>query len=266
MVPPPRSAAASPRAAFFDVDRTLLRGSSLLALARPLRRAGLISTRLTARALARQLRFGARGMSNPEIEAAVASLSDVIRGLDAGEVRRITDASLADVVLPRIYEEARRLLGFHQRRGDRIFLVSASPHELVDGLGALLGADGVVATDAEIVDGRYTGRIKRLAHGTAKADAVRELATRFGIDLAASSAYGDSLSDLPMLELVGHPVAVNADRRLAVIAAARGWRQLHFHHRGLVARLTDLRRTPVAASVSGTAPIPPARPPLEIHR
>lgn len=266
MVPPVRSAPAAQRAAFFDVDRTLLRGSSLLALARPLRKAGLLSTRLTAQALGRQLLFGARGMSNAEIEAAVSGLSSVIRGLDADEVRRVADAAIPQVVAPRIYDEAWRLIEWHRRRGDRIFLVSASPHELIDGLGALLGTDGVVATDAEVVDGKYTGRITRLAHGEAKAVAVRELATRFGIDLAASSAYGDSMSDLPMLDLVGRPVAVNADRRLRAEAMQRGWHTLAFQRRSLFARLAGLRRTPVAASVAGgrEAALPVTT--AEIHR
>ncbi|MGI8848413.1 MAG: HAD family hydrolase [Candidatus Dormibacteria bacterium] len=238
------STGAPRHAAFFDVDRTLLRGSSMLALARPLRRAGLISTRVTLRALARQLLFGARGMSDPALQSAVASLSEVIRGVDAAAVRRVADRAMGALVLPRVYDEAFQLMEWHRQRGDLIFLVSASPHELIDALQRILDADGVVASDVEVKHGKYTGRILRLNHGDAKGAAVEEFAHAYNLDLTESYAYGDSLGDQAMLERVGHPVAVNPDSRLSALAEERGWPQRHFRHRHPRPLARDGRRRP----------------------
>jgi HAD superfamily hydrolase (TIGR01490 family) len=217
-------------AAFFDVDRTLVRGSSMLALAGPLRRAGLVSRRVAAAAAVRGLKFSARGFSEAEVRGAVQSMSDVVRGMDAEALRRVAGEAIPRVLAPRLYDEALRLIGWHRRRGHLVFLVSASTHELIDSLGELVGADGVVASDAEIVSGRYTGQVT-LCHGLAKAEAVRRLAERHGIDLRHSYAYGDGIGDLPMLSLVAHPAAVNPDRRLRVAARRRGWREVHFRRR-----------------------------------
>jgi phosphoserine phosphatase len=117
----------------------------------------------------------------------------------------------------------------HRLAGDRIYLVSASPEEIVLPLAELLGADGAISSVAEVdAEGRYTGRMAFYAYGPSKADAMRELAERAGIDLAESSAYSDSATDIPMLETVGRPVAVNPDRPLARAARERGWETRQF--------------------------------------
>ena len=242
-------------AAFFDVDRTLVRGSSLLALAAPLWRAGLLPRSAAFQAAIRGLQFSSRGLSEDKVRRAVTAISRVVRGMDAAAMRQVADTATPRVLAPRVYDEALRLIEWHHQHGHLVFLVSASTHDLIDKLGEIVGADGVVASEAEIVDGHYTGRVK-LCHGAAKAEALRRLARGHGIDLERSYAYGDALGDLPMLEAVGHPIAVNPDGRLRVMAEQRRWRQLRFRRRSRWVRLTSLRRTPVAVR----KPVPHRRP------
>ena len=148
-------------------------------------------------------------------------------------------------VVPRVYGEARARIDWHHERGDLVFLVSSSPREFIAVLGSILGVDGVAATEAELRNGRYTGRILRLCHGAGKADAVRELAAARNVDLALSFAYGDSFaSDLPMLETVGHPVCVNGDRLLTAHAVLMGWPVERFQRVALPPGATALRRIP----------------------
>jgi HAD superfamily hydrolase (TIGR01490 family) len=116
----------------------------------------------------------------------------------------------------------------HRERGDRVYIVSATLQEIVQHIADDLGFDGAVGSTCEIVDGVYTGRSLRAAHGAGKAEAVRVLAAQEGLDLQASTAYSDSYSDVPFLEAVGHPVAANPDRKLRRIAAARGWPVVRF--------------------------------------
>jgi len=236
-------------AAFFDVDRTVVRGSSMLALAGALRRAGLVSRRASITALVRGLQFSARGYSEEEVRQAVRAMGEVVRGMDAAALSRVAGEAIPSALAPRVYGEAQRLMEWHRHRGHLVFLVSASTHELIAKLGDILGADGVVASDAEIVDGRYTGRVA-LCHGIPKAEAVRHLAESHGIDLGHSYAYGDGIGDLPMLSLVGHPTAVNPDRRLRRAARRRGWHELHFRRRGGWVRLASPRRRPAAGPAS----------------
>jgi len=215
-------------AAFFDVDRTVVRGWSMLALAGPLRQTGLLSRRVTVAAALRGRQFSARGFSERDVRRAVLAVSALVRGMDAQALRRAAEEAIPRVLAPRVFDEARSLMAWHRRHGHLVFLVSASTHELIDGLGRLLDADGVVASEAEIVDGHYTGSVA-LCHGLAKARALRRLAVGHGIDLRDSYAYGDGIGDLPMLSLVGHPVAVNPDRRLRAVVRSRGWKEWHFH-------------------------------------
>jgi HAD superfamily hydrolase (TIGR01490 family) len=242
-------------AAFFDVDRTLVRGSSLLALAAPLWRAGLLPRSVALQAAIRGLQFSSRGLSEDKVRRAVTAISRVVRGMDAAAMRQVADTATPRILAPRVYDEALRLIEWHHQHGHLVFLVSASTHDLIDKLGEIVGADGVVASEAEIVDGHYTGRVE-LCHGAAKAEALRRLARGHGIDLERSYAYGDALGDLPMLEAVGHPIAVNPDGRLRVMAEQRRWRQLRFRRRSRWVRLTSLRRAPVAVR----KPVPHRRP------
>jgi HAD superfamily hydrolase (TIGR01490 family) len=135
---------------------------------------------------------------------------------------------MESVLRPLGYAEPLRLLETHRARGERVYVVSGSLQEIVEHVATDLGFDGAIGSLCEIVDGRYTGRPLRIALGEEKAVALRELAAREGYDLAACTAYSDSISDLPFLETVGHPVAVNPDPALRRTARARGWPVLEF--------------------------------------
>ncbi|MHB8717763.1 MAG: HAD family hydrolase [Candidatus Dormibacteria bacterium] len=229
MVDNPDTPAGGRVAAFFDVDRTLLRGSSVLHVARPMRRAGLLSARSLAHSLMVQARFSLFGFDESQILEAVRGAGDLIAGIDADDLAAFARRTIPTHVAPRVHAQARARIVWHQRQGHEVHLVSSSPEGFIAVLGGILGVDGVTATQAELAGGRYTGRILRFCHGPAKAAAVQALAAERGIDLRQSYAYGDSFAgDLAMLALVGHPIAVNADRALAAEATRRGWAQLRF--------------------------------------
>ena len=150
------------------------------------------------------------------------------RGWPADRVREIVARHLDELIVPYVYDEARALLDAHRAAGEDVIIVSTSGHEMVGPIGALLGAALVIATQMEIAEGRYTGQMDFYAYGPAKAERVRELAAERGYRLADCSAYSDSITDLPMLEAVGHPHAVNPDRALRRLAQLRGWPVLAF--------------------------------------
>jgi HAD superfamily hydrolase (TIGR01490 family) len=212
------------RAAFFDLDRTLLRRSSALALAGPFRLQGRISRGDLARAALWQLLFVARGASQAELQKIADQGLRVLAGMPPPELVELVEGALEPVLrpllVPEVVAEAERL----RAEGHRLYIVSTALQEIVDALATDLRFDGGLGTIAELgADGRYTGRSLRPLHGEAKADAVRKLAVAEGIDLDASVAYSDGYSDLPLLEVVGRAVAVNPDRRLRETALDRGW-------------------------------------------
>ena len=213
------------RAAFFDVDKTLLPGSSIYLFARGLYRRGFYDLRDIAGFAFGQLVFrltgaeGRRGM-----QAAREQALAFVQGKRRDDLARIGRDIVAQVIGPRIYPGMRRVIDAHHARGDRTYLVTAAPRELAQEIAAWLGMDGALGTEAELVDGTYTGRLLGpVLHGPAKLDAVLRLAAAHGLDLRASSAYSDSVNDRPLLEGVGRPVAVNPDRHLRELAARRGW-------------------------------------------
>ncbi len=220
-----------PAAAFFDLDRTLIRRSSALALAGSFRERGMISRRQLAHAAYWQLIFVARGADEQAIRGVAERGLHVLRGFRPREMQDLVADAMEPVLKPLVYAEPLALVEQHRERGELVYIVSAALQEIVDALAAELELDGALGTICEVEDGRYTGRAVRVLHGAEKADAVRELAGREGIDLAASTAYSDSDSDRPFLEAVGHPVAVNPDRPLRVTAAERGWPVLDFGRR-----------------------------------
>jgi HAD superfamily hydrolase (TIGR01490 family) len=215
-------------AAFFDLDRTLLSRSSALALAGPFRERGLISRRQLAKAAVWQLVFVVRGASAETLRRASEDGLMVLRGLRVDEMQVIVAGAMAAVLKPLLYAEPLELAERHRERGERTFIVSAALQEVVDALVAEVGFDGALGTLCEVADGVYTGRSVRSLHGAAKADAVRDLADTEDIDLAVSTAYSDSHTDLPFLEAVGFPVAVNPDRPLRRVARERGWPTVRF--------------------------------------
>jgi HAD superfamily hydrolase (TIGR01490 family) len=219
------------QAAFFDLDETVIAKASMVAFGRPLYDAGMISRWLVVRAMWSNLLFHYLGADEERMRKFRTSALRITRGWDQALVSAIVRDTLTDVIEPIVYVEALELIREHQAAGRRVFIISASPEEIVAPLAQYLGVDEAIASRAQLDDeGRYTGEVEFWSYGPYKADAMREAAERLGIDLTESYAYSDSATDVPMLEAVGHPVAVNPDRDLARIAAAREWEVRHFQH------------------------------------
>ena len=211
-------------AAFFDLDKTVIASASMVAFGRRFYDAGMISRRTVLRGLWGQLVYLHLGASEEKLTRMRETVLALTRGWDQAKVSAIVEDALTSVVEPIIYAEALELMADHRRAGRRIVIVSASPEEIVNPIGRLLDVDDVLASRSQVDhEGRYTGEMAFYAYGPFKVDAMEDLAARRGIDLAASFAYSDSYTDLPMLEAVGHPVAVNPDRPLAKAARDRGY-------------------------------------------
>ncbi len=218
-------------AAFFDLDRTLLRRSSALALAGSFRERGLISRRQLLHAAAWQLLFVARGASHEAVRRAAEDGLRVLAGYTPAQLRDLVAEAMEPVLRPLVYAEPLHLVEQHRARGEKVYIVSASLQEIVDAIAEDLGFDGALGTVCEVRDEKYTGHAVRALHAEAKADCLRAVAEREGFDLADCTAYSDSHTDLPFLEVVGRPVVVNPDRSLRKIAAARAWPVLEFKTR-----------------------------------
>jgi HAD superfamily hydrolase (TIGR01490 family) len=225
-------AAPAPRAAaFFDLDRTLMEGSSAFQYGRAAYRAGLMSRRqLIADAWA-NLRFRLRGSTDADTEALRDRISRSLEGVRVRELERL-GADVLVGVLPRLYPQMLTIAHRHQDEGLSIYIVTAASQELAELLARVLAFDGAIGSRfSEIRDGVYTGRPEGVfVYRTGKAEAIEALAAREGLDLTRSYAYSDSESDLPMLSVVGHPVVVNPDRDLAQIAREHRWEVLRFDH------------------------------------
>jgi HAD superfamily hydrolase (TIGR01490 family) len=239
------------RAAFFDLDKTVIARASIVAFGGPLRRRGLVNRRTVARAVLGQLLFLWFGADEQKMAKIRESMLEVSAGWDRDEVRSIVEETLNEVIEPLIYAEAQALITQHRAKGDRIWLVSSAPEEIVEPLAAMLGVDGAIASRAEIDDeGRYTGKISFYAQGEGKAVAIRELAASHHLDLEGSSAYSDSVTDIPMLSVVGHPFAVNPDRALAREAKVRGWEVLTFANPVRLRDRTAIRLPAVGGAIA----------------
>ena len=215
-------------AAFFDLDKTVIAKSSTLAFSRSFYQGGLISRRSVLRSGYAQFVFLAGGADHDQMERMRRYLSDQATGWHVQTVRDIVAETLHHIVDPLVYDEAVSLIEDHHAHGHDVVIVSSSGAEVVTPIGEMLGADRVIATVMVQRDGRYTGDIEFYAYADNKALAVKQLAEQEGYDLPASAAYSDSITDLPMLEAVGHPHAVNPDKALRKVATARGWPILDF--------------------------------------
>ena len=235
-------------AAFFDPDKTIIAKSSTLAYGPSFYRSGLITRADVIRSAAAQLLFTRHGASHQRMELIKNQVTQVCRGWPVDRVSEIVARHLDELILPYIYDEARALLDQHRRVGQDVIIVSTSGQEMVSPIGALLGAALVIATRMEIAGCCYTGQIEFYAYGEAKARRVRELAAERGYRLADCYAYSDSVTDLPMLEAVGRPHAVNPDRALRRLAVQRGWPVLAFS--ALPARMAA-RPQPAGPASSG---------------
>jgi HAD superfamily hydrolase (TIGR01490 family) len=221
--------AVSRTAAFFDLDKTIIAKSSTLAFSRPFYEGGLINRRTVLRSGYSQFVYLFGGADHDQMERMRQYLSALASGWDVQTVKDIVAETLHHIVDPLVYDEAVDLIEEHHTAGRDVVIVSSSGAEVVEPIGEMLGADRVVATQMVIEDGRYTGEIAFYAYAEGKAEAIRDLAARECYDLAQSYAYSDSATDLPMLEAVGHPYAVNPDKTLRRLAAERGWPVLDFH-------------------------------------
>ena len=212
-------------AAFFDIDNTFVRGASIFYLARGLARRGFFTKRDVMRFLEQQVRFRIAGHEDADD---MASATDAALGFVAGhevdEVVRLGEEIFQETIVDKLYPGTLALSQQHLDEGQRVYLVSAAPVELARIIATNVGLTGALGTVSEIEGGRYTGKlVGSPLHGPAKAEAVRALAAREGLDLARCSAYSDSSNDIPMLTIVGHPVAVNPDHALRSHARAMGW-------------------------------------------
>ena len=239
-------------AAFFDLDKTVIAKSSALAFGRPFYRDGLISRRDVVKSAYAQLMFRLGGTDEQTMARTRDYLAALCKGWRVEQVRQIVAETLEELINPYVYAEAAALIVEHQAAGRDVVLVSASGDEMVRPIGELLGITDIIATRMGIVDGRYSGEVEFYAAGPRKADGVREMAAARGYDLAECFAYSDSSSDLPLLETVGHPSAVNPSRTLRKVAVENAWPILEFRHPvPLGRRLRDRPAVPVAAAALG---------------
>ncbi|MFK4111669.1 HAD family hydrolase [Streptomyces sp. NPDC002176] len=216
-------------AAFFDLDKTVIAKSSTLTFSKSFYQGGLINRRAALRTAYAQFVFLVGGMDHDQMERMREYLSALCKGWNVRQVREIVAETLHDLIDPIIYDEAASLIEEHHTAGRDVVIVSTSGAEVVVPIGELLGADRVVATRLVVgEDGCFTGEVEYYAYGPTKAEAIRELAASEGYDLDRSYAYSDSATDLPMLQAVGHPHAVNPDRALRREAVSRGWQVLEF--------------------------------------
>lgn len=215
-------------AAFFDLDKTILAKSSSLAFARPFYRGGLIGRADVLKSAYAQFTYLSSGADHDQMETMRRYMSELVKGWDVETVRQIVAETLDEIVDPMVYEEAVDLIEEHKEAGRDVIIISSSGTEVVEPIGERLGADRAIGTQVSVEDGRYTGEILFYAYGEGKAEAMRALAEENSYDLAECYAYSDSMTDLPMLDIVGHPVCVNPDPPLRRLAAERGWPVVDF--------------------------------------
>jgi HAD superfamily hydrolase (TIGR01490 family) len=240
------------RAAFFDLDKTVIAKASIAAFGRHFYQGGLINRRLVARALVSQVIYLHLGASEQKLARMRESILMLTKGWDSEQIRAIVRESLEETVEPIIYAEALDLIEAHRAAGHKVYLVSASPEEIVEPLAEHLGVDGSISSRTVVDEkGRYTGEMEFYSYGPFKAEAMQALAESEGLDLAESSAYSDSYTDLPMLEAVGHPVVVNPDRVLAKVARERDWEVMQFTKPVRLRDRVSVPSLPITATAAG---------------
>ena len=217
-----------PVAAFFDLDKTILAKSSSFVFAKPFYKEGLIGRTDVMRSAYAQFMFLTSGADHNQMESMREYMSQLVTGWEAAKVQAIVAETLDTLIDPLVYQEALDLINFHKEQGHTVIVISTSGNEMVEPIAARLGADIAIGTQVAIVDGKYTGEIIFYAYGEGKAEAMQSLAIEHAFDLNECFAYSDSYTDLPMLDAVGNPRAVNPDTDLRAVAIERNWAVLDF--------------------------------------
>jgi HAD superfamily hydrolase (TIGR01490 family) len=211
---------------------------------------GMIDRRRLAGDLVDALRFRLWGSTDKGTAKVRARMGTYLTGVKERDLRRMAPRVLAGV-LPRLYPQMLAVAYEHQDAGRPIYICTAASQEMARLLSLVLSFDGGIGSRSEVLDGVYTGREGGLfTYREGKAQAIRELARRKGLDLATSYAYSDSESDLPMLRAVGNPVAVNPDSTLARVAREEGWEVLRFDR---LHRRLKIAAAALAAAAAGGA-------------
>jgi len=248
-VPPDLSAAA-----FFDVDNTIMVGASIFHFARGLASRKFFTWRDLGRFAFRQLRLRVRGESHGDMHTTRDSALTFVAGKKVDEIVTLGEEIYDDTMAAKIWSGTYALAQLHLDAGQRVWLVTATPVELAQIIADRLGLTGALGTVAETQDGVYTGRlVGEVLHGEAKAAAVQAIAAREGLDLSRCAAYSDSINDMPMLSLVGRPVAVNPDSALRGEARQRGWEIRDFRTGRKAARIGVPTALGVGAVAGGIA-------------
>ena len=239
-------------AAFFDLDKTVIAKSSTLAFSKPFFDQGLINRRAVLKSTYAQFLFLMSGADHDQMDRMRSYVTNMCAGWDVEQIKSIVGETLHDIVDPLVFAEAANLIADHKLCGRDVVVVSASGEEIVAPIARALGATHAMATRMVVEDGKYTGEVAFYCYGEGKMHAIRELAAREGYALEHCYAYSDSITDIPMLETVGHPTVVNPDRALRKESAARGWPVLSFSK---PVPLRDRIPAPSGAAVATTAAV-----------
>jgi HAD superfamily hydrolase (TIGR01490 family) len=241
-------------AAFFDIDNTIVRGASLFHLARGLAARKFFRTRDVTSFAWKQVKFRVAGNEDLDDMASVAEVAlSFVAGHSVAEVTGLGEEIFEERLEGKLYGGTIELAHKHLAAGEQVWLVSAAPVELAAIIASKLGLTGALGTVSEIDDGVYTGRLVGAPlHGPAKAEAVRALAHRENLDLGQCSAYSDSYNDVPMLSLVGMPVAINPDAKMRRHARSLGW-QIHDYRTGRKAAKIGVPSALVTGAAAGIA-------------
>lgn len=245
-------------AAFFDLDKTVIARSSTLMLGGPLYKQGMIKRSAVLKGAYATLVYQIVGADDRKMDRMRGALLELTKGWEADKITALARETLTEMIEPVIYAEAAHLIRMHRNAGRRVYLISSSGEEIVRPLADFLGVPFAIGSRAAIEDGRYTGELEFYCQGEGKRQAILAEADRHSIDLSRSYAYSDSGTDIPMLDCVGHPVAVNPDKDLRRIAVERGWEILSFRNpvplrKRLAGRVP--KPTPRVAVVAGIAAV-----------
>jgi HAD superfamily hydrolase (TIGR01490 family) len=244
-------------AAFFDLDNTMVKGASIFHFAKGMYRRGFFDARTIVKALWFQTYFRAAGKEKAaHVADARETMLGFIKGHTVAEIAQVGEEVYEEFVSQRVWPGTRAIAQLHLDAGQQVWLVTAAPVEMAGIIASRLGLTGALGTTAEHESGVYTGRlVGDMLHGPAKADAIRDLALEHGLDLARSFAYSDSANDLPMLSLVGHPCAINPDRRLSAYADEQDWQVRDFRTGRRAARLGLLGAGGAGAALGAVAAV-----------